>query len=124
MAETYYETAQGDTWDQIAYEYLGSEYYIDELMQANPDLLDIAVFSAGTVLTIPDPDLLEAEEYDEDDDLTNLPDWRTSDLEDESDEDADYEDDPDMIDEDEDEDDADEAETDDSPDDFNETDPV
>lgn len=56
-AETY-TTIQGETWDQIALKVYGAEIYADYLMQNNPDLLDILIFSAGTVLKT--PELIEA----------------------------------------------------------------
>lgn len=49
-----YTTAQGDTWDSIAYEQLGDEYYIDELFKANPRLLSYLVFPEGIDVNIPD----------------------------------------------------------------------
>ncbi len=61
-----YTTQQGQTWDQISKEVYGSELHIGELMESNPKLIDIFVFSAGTVLTV--PELTE--------DTTNLPPWR------------------------------------------------
>lgn len=61
-----YTTQQGQTWDQISKEVYGSELHIRELMESNQKLIDIFVFSAGTVLTV--PELTE--------DTTNLPPWR------------------------------------------------
>ncbi len=49
-----YTTMQGQTWDQIAKEVYGNELYADVLMEANPKQLDIFIFSAGTVLTVPE----------------------------------------------------------------------
>ena len=49
-----YKTVSGDTWDLIAYQQMGSERYMKELMDANWDLIDILRFDAGTELTIPD----------------------------------------------------------------------
>lgn len=53
MAATY-TTRQGQTWDEIALEVYGAEYYADFLMQNNFDLLDTLIFSAGTTLSTPD----------------------------------------------------------------------
>lgn len=61
-----YTTQQGQTWDQISKEVYGSELHIGKLMESNQKLIDIFVFSAGTVLTV--PELTE--------DTTNLPPWR------------------------------------------------
>jgi len=52
-----YKTVSGDTWDLIAYQQMGSEKYMKELMDANWDLIDILRFDAGTELTIPDIDI-------------------------------------------------------------------
>lgn len=49
-----YRTTQGDTWDGIAAKLYGSELLIPPLIEANPDYQDVAVFSSGTVLQIPD----------------------------------------------------------------------
>jgi phage tail protein X len=48
--ESTYTTIQGDTWDIIAYRVYGSEKYIGYLMQSNFDLLDIFIFSSGTII--------------------------------------------------------------------------
>lgn len=61
-----YITIQGDMWDSIAYRLYGSEKYVGILMQANVELLDIFIFGAGTVLTIPELDVEE----------TEMPSWR------------------------------------------------
>lgn len=49
-----YMTAQGDTWDLIAYTVLGAEKYMKDLIEANLHLSHTLVFSAGTELVIPD----------------------------------------------------------------------
>lgn len=70
-----YVTSQGDTWDSIAYDLFGSEGYMGILMDANLDLLDVLVFSAGTVIQVPEE---IPEEVDED-----MPFWMQDDSEDE-----------------------------------------
>ncbi len=65
-----YTTIQGDTWDHIAYKLWGLETCATELMEANYRLLDVLVFSSGTVLNVPD---LPLETYGW------LPGWRTDD---------------------------------------------
>lgn len=62
-----YTTIQGDTWDLIAYKLFGAEKYMRYLIEANWELLDILIFSSGTVLTVPEI----PEETDED-----IPFWR------------------------------------------------
>lgn len=72
-----YVTSQGDTWDSIAYDLFGSEEYMGILIDANLDLLDILVFSSGTVIQVPEE---MPEETDED-----MPFWRQDNDEDEED---------------------------------------
>lgn len=62
-----YTTIQGDMWDSIAYKVYGDEKYAGVLMQSNVDLLEIFIFGAGTVLTVPE---LSVEEE------TKSPPWR------------------------------------------------
>lgn len=61
MLDTY-RTISGDMWDKIAHEEMGSSYYVDKLMKANPEYLDYYVFPAGIVLTIPEVEEETAEE--------------------------------------------------------------
>ncbi|WP_414625511.1 tail protein X [Selenomonas bovis] len=49
-----YRTKSGDTWDLIAYNELGACKYTPLLMDANREYIDTAIFSAGTILNIPD----------------------------------------------------------------------
>ena len=49
-----YSTIQGDTWDLIAYQQMGSCNYAHELMLANREYLDYYSFPAGITLQIPD----------------------------------------------------------------------
>lgn len=53
MSKTY-TTIQGDTWDLIAYKLYGSEKYMKNLIEANWPLLEVLVFSSGTVINVPD----------------------------------------------------------------------
>ncbi|MFW6680675.1 tail protein X [Lacrimispora sp. AGF001] len=48
-----YTTISGQTWDQIAYEVYGNEYYCDKLMDANRDKLQYFVFPDGIILKLP-----------------------------------------------------------------------
>jgi hypothetical protein len=63
-----YTTISGDTWDKIAMELLGSEYLFPLLLKANPSHRHVLVFSAGTVLNVPD---IEADYY------SDVPTWLT-----------------------------------------------
>ncbi len=62
-----YMTVQGDMWDYIAWKFYGDEKHVGLLFSGNPELLDIHVFSAGTMVYIPEL----PEDYDED-----IPEWR------------------------------------------------
>ena len=48
-----YTTKQGDEWDQIAFDQLGSEHLVDRLIAANPEHQEVVVFDAGIKLKIP-----------------------------------------------------------------------
>ena len=63
----FYETQLGDTWDVIAKKIYGDEKYADYVMGNNPTLITTTIFSAGTLVWIPD---LPPDETDE------LPEWR------------------------------------------------
>ncbi|MCI7097537.1 MAG: tail protein X [Lachnospiraceae bacterium] len=65
-----YTTIQGDTWDLISYKLYGAERFMKYLIEANWPLLDVLVFSAGTIINVPDL----PEDPDED-----RPFWRTDD---------------------------------------------
>ena len=45
---------QGQTWDMIAKLYMGDEIFTKDVMLANCDKSDIAIFDGGEVLNIPD----------------------------------------------------------------------
>lgn len=68
MSKTY-TTIQGDTWDLIAHKLYGSEKYMKNLIEANWPLLEVLVFSSGTVINVPDI----PEDSDED-----APFWRSN----------------------------------------------
>lgn len=66
---TSYRTVQGDTWDSIARALWGSEYFMHQLLDANPDCADILIFPAGTTLRVPQADTSALP--------ANLPPWMT-----------------------------------------------
>ena len=72
MSKTYI-TAQGDTWDYIAYTQLGSGWLAHKLHECNFYLLDYIVFPAGIKVHIPDVDDDEADSTQD-----SLPPWRRS----------------------------------------------
>lgn len=63
-----YTTRSGDTWDAIAYRALGSEFYSDLMIDANPEHNYVLRFDEGVELVVPD---LPAPERP-----TSLPPWR------------------------------------------------
>lgn len=68
-----YITAQGDTFDSIAFWLYGDEKFMKELIELNWKYADVLVFDSDTLLYCPDV----ADEDDED-----LPFWREEDDED------------------------------------------
>ena len=50
-----YTTTQGDMWDSIAFQQMGSVDYTDQLMNANQQYREYYTFPAGIALTIPRP---------------------------------------------------------------------
>lgn len=67
--ESTYTTRQGDTWDSIAYRVYGDETLAGWVMQNNYPQLETFVFSAGTVLQVPEPPVEMPS--------SNAPIWRT-----------------------------------------------
>lgn len=63
-----YKTIQGDTWDMISYKVYGNGMYMDRLIKANRQYMNIYEFSAGVILTIPESSV-------ESSDNTSVP-WR------------------------------------------------
>ena len=66
MMDKTYSTVQGDTWDKIAYETLGSELLLPILLEANKQHRKVVIFSGGVNLVIPEIDTTE---------ITERPDW-------------------------------------------------
>jgi Phage Tail Protein X. len=64
---TKYKTIQGDTWDLVAKQQLGSEQYAPLLMAVNQHLNQTLVFDANTELVLPE---ITTEE------VSTLPPWR------------------------------------------------
>lgn len=64
-----YQTVQGNMWDSIAKRAYGTETAMDQLMRANPDLLQVAVFGAGEIVLLPQISAQEAAS-------TAVPPWR------------------------------------------------
>ena len=66
MSKTY-TTSQGDTWDRIALDQMGSEKYMSLLIEANPKYNPCVTFPAGAVLVVPDVPVVTA---------SSLPPWK------------------------------------------------
>lgn len=63
-----YTTITGDTWDSIAKKVYGDDHAFPELMDANPDYMDILIFDGGMALRIPELNIQDtAGEYGESD---------------------------------------------------------
>ena len=61
-------TAEGDTFDALALEYLGDEKLASTIIQANPDYCATLIFEAGISLVIPEVSTVTYPE--------TLPPWR------------------------------------------------
>jgi phage tail protein X len=68
LAKSTYTTVAGDTFDSIAHRILGNRRYIRELMAANPQYLNVVIFSGNITLVIPDITTTASK--------INLPPWR------------------------------------------------
>ena len=49
-----YITQSGDSFDSIAFKFFGDYRFTEDLMKANPELLNVFIFSAGTEIFIPE----------------------------------------------------------------------
>lgn len=47
------KTAQGDTWDYIAWRELGDARYADQLINVNRDKIETQIFEGGVELELP-----------------------------------------------------------------------
>lgn len=65
-----YVTCAGDMWDLIAFNELGSCNYVEALINANRQYIDVYIFDSGAELVIPD--------VDEQKKTKKLPAWRQS----------------------------------------------
>lgn len=48
-----YHPNRGETWDLVAFREMGSEYFMQDLMDANPKYHGIAIFEGTEILDIP-----------------------------------------------------------------------
>jgi phage tail protein X len=64
-----YRTSQGDTWDMISKRVYGDEHYMDALLDANHEYIDIVIFPANIILRVPEVSKPVA---------STLPAWRRS----------------------------------------------
>lgn len=68
MAKTY-TTKLGDTWDVISLIAYGSELFTAELLAANWEHREIAIFGAGEIVNLPVVNQMQRDD-------ANLPPWR------------------------------------------------
>jgi phage tail protein X len=54
MPNKVYITTQGDTWDIISLKVYGSERYMTNLIESNPDHRETVFFSANVRLVVPE----------------------------------------------------------------------
>lgn len=63
-----YNTVLGDTWDIISLKVYGKETYVGQLMEANKQHIETVIFSAGTVINVPNIKFVQ--------DDSTLPPWK------------------------------------------------
>ena len=63
-----YTTVQGDMWDVVSKKVYGSEKYVAQLMQANPQYISTVIFPGGVTLVTPAIDTAAT--------AAGLPPWR------------------------------------------------
>lgn len=76
LSNTLYRCAAGETFDSVALEVYGSEKYSCELLNANPDLCLLPVFSGGELLDLPVVEIPDADNEDEDEIMPAAPPWK------------------------------------------------
>jgi len=67
--DSIYLTEQGDKWDFISYKVYGTSSHVNELLKANPELIEYYIFPAGIEVIIPDLAIEQTA-------LSALPPWR------------------------------------------------
>ena len=48
-----YRTIQGDMWDGVSFKVYGTDRYSKELLKANPQYINVVIFSSGIELICP-----------------------------------------------------------------------
>lgn len=46
-------TQQRDTWDKLSFRLYNNEYFINQLVEANPGWINVTEFDAGVALNVP-----------------------------------------------------------------------
>lgn len=65
---TDYVTSENDTFDLIAFRKYGNEFLASLIIEYNSRYADVVIFDSGTVLQLPEIEVVEAEK--------SLPPWR------------------------------------------------
>lgn len=76
LSETQYHCVAGETFDSVALEVYGDESYSCELLNANPTLCMIPVFTGGELLDLPVVEIPEEDEDDEDEYMPPEAPWK------------------------------------------------
>lgn len=61
LSDNGYRCSAGETFDSVALYVFGNEKYAAELLNANPELCLIPVFTGGEILRLPEIDMPEGE---------------------------------------------------------------
>ena len=77
LSNSLYRCTAGETFDSVALEVYGNEKYACEILNANPDLCLVTVFSGGELLDLPIVEIPEDDtENDEEVAMPVTPPWK------------------------------------------------
>lgn len=76
LSNTLYRCTAGETFDSVALEVYGNENYASEILNANPDLCLVTMFSGGELLDLPIVEIVDAETEDEETIMPVVPPWK------------------------------------------------
>ena len=74
LSNQMYQCVAGETFDSVALEVYGDEKYACEILNANPDLCTVPVFSGGELLDLPVVEI--PNEEDEEENMQPVAPWK------------------------------------------------
>ena len=76
LSGTMYQCTAGETFDSVALEVYGDEKYACEILNANPDLCLVPIFSGGELLDLPVVEVPDEDDEDEEYPESTIPPWK------------------------------------------------